>query len=492
MGKATVTNIVAGSRQVEVEIGIETNRLDAAKIAIDKTVITLNDKVTDLENEVISDTSALDAAKFDLETAIANESPRQTIIRLQEQVIVAMSNLVDSKTRLNITKFQLAGAIQQQTKVNDELGRDRIRLITTADSGTSIQIEDIIGIAEYARQSDPGSFYVALPSERASKPADWYLYDEERDGIALPQLSEQPYGWWYNTMVVPSAQIFQPRYVLGQLLNKDDDANTGTVYIYASADFKTRPVRPTKAITINVPFDYETTDSLSFISGDLVLLEYQNLSVDETPTIIGFGTDEVLSTTAIAYHKDIVGLSGSTYMTYTMALISDSAGEGLSPDALVSSSPSTLTHAENGPKVFAWGKPIMDEAAAPSRFYVPESESYSQQANNHHGFDIGASGVDASLVSFATETHQLFTTTEGRIANVSTRVNVDYARLPPATPGTLTYWAQGGGNRVTDITQPQILSKLQRFFALIRREIVKRRKRRDSFSNCKAVDKFQP
>ena len=33
MGKATVTNVVAGSRQVQVEIDIETNRLDAAKIA---------------------------------------------------------------------------------------------------------------------------------------------------------------------------------------------------------------------------------------------------------------------------------------------------------------------------------------------------------------------------------------------------------------------------------------------------------------------------
>jgi len=288
MGKAVVTSILdIPDRIVRVKIEKEISFLIAKEAELLATQTTLNTSIVTLTANVVSLQAAADSANAALTAAIAAEEPTSTIVALQQDLITATSNLVNGKTTLNVSTMQLASAEKELALISPQVLDPFSEPIDipTADSGVSIGLGETIGVIEIARVTDDkATSYIAQPSERSGSS---YLYTEARDGIALPELAIPPYTWFYNTSVVPSAQIYAPRYWLATLMGKTGTApnETGTITYNTSSDFGTVPFDI--ASVSGVPFDYETTDSESFLVGDQVVVEHDATG---TPTIIGFGT----------------------------------------------------------------------------------------------------------------------------------------------------------------------------------------------------------
>lgn len=281
MGKATVISKNVSDNTLTVRIEKDNSNLLTRKTGLTSIIAALTTKVNNQQIKVNSAQLAADNAKIALDTAVSNQEPREILVKAQNTYIEAVNTLVGQKTILSTLSYQKLSSEKELEKVDAEIADWPLQVIPMADSGTSIQVNDIIGVAEYSRLSNKDSYYVALPSEREGHS---YLYNSSRDGIALPKLAEDPYGWWYNTMVIPSAQIHRPRYWIAALLSKNDGANTGVIYIYPSDDFNVLPVPYHNALWRDVTFDYETTDSLTFTIGSDVLVEFNGT----TPTIIGF------------------------------------------------------------------------------------------------------------------------------------------------------------------------------------------------------------
>ena len=263
-------------------------RLETKQAELTQAVATFTAQLSILQASVVTAQLRLDQAELNLNNAIATQQPREVIVPLQSELIAATSNLVNAKTDLSVTTYKVTGAQKQLTLITEEIARNIIIAVPLADSGTNILVGQEIGLAEYTRLANPTSIYVALPSDLAGGTDADFLYDSARDGEILPKLAEEPYGWWYNTMVVPSAQIFRPRYWVADLLDKDDDTNLGVISYRTSADFGTRPFEQNKIIEPDVTFQYETTDSKSFVIGDLVLVKFDGV----VPIIIGFATED--------------------------------------------------------------------------------------------------------------------------------------------------------------------------------------------------------
>ncbi len=307
MGEAFVLGVGGKPNTIDVRIVRDTSRINAAILAMATTISSLEADIVKREILVTSAEVELASAEASLQIAIDDEEPREVIVKLQEEVIVATSNLVNTKTDLAVAKYKLLAAKQRKTILDAELfaSNNEIVAIPMADSGTSILPSTSIGIAEVARQSGRGSLFVALPSER---PGHSVLYEEARDGNIIPKLAEQDRGWFYNEMIEPSAQIFRPRYWTAFLLFKDDVENEGTIATEASGNYNTRPFN--NILYSNVVFEYETTNSLTFQVGDLVLVEFSSAGV---PTIIGFANTgekpEVFGIARYEYVGDTFGAS---------------------------------------------------------------------------------------------------------------------------------------------------------------------------------------
>ncbi len=295
MGGAKVISKDISNNLLTVSLEYESDKLQELSSSLTASVASLNARISSLEGEVVIAQANATAAQVALNTAINTNQPTETIIQLTGELGLAVSALSEANRNLTIAKYQLASTSKQLINVTNTITEwDRADIaITLTDPGRSIQIGDTIGIAEYARVSNAGSFFVALPSER-----DGFdnTYSAARDGIAIPKLGETPYGWWYNEMVIPSAQIWRPRYWVGILMNKDDDENTGTVFIQASEDFGTKPYKPYKSMW-DVTFEYDNiapreVNSKAFVIGDLVLVEFSDEGISQTPVVIGFGTTE--------------------------------------------------------------------------------------------------------------------------------------------------------------------------------------------------------
>jgi len=280
MAKATVLSTALMPEFLTVRIERDLTRISSAIDAMTSTIANLTTDVAQRQAQVNQAVIDLDNARAALQTAVDDEEPREVIVQLQEQVIVATSNLVNAKTDLSVATYKLASAEKRKLVLQAEFSENTEENIRTADSGTSIITNDVIGVAEIARQASRGSTFVALPSER---PDHSVIYEPARDGKILPKMAERPYGWWYNEMVEPSAQIWQPRYWTAILTFKDDEVNEGTIATIASTNFNTRP--DSSILFGNVPFEYETTNSLTFQVGDTVLVEFDS---NRSPTIIGF------------------------------------------------------------------------------------------------------------------------------------------------------------------------------------------------------------
>ncbi len=283
MGGALVISTPDIPNTLNVRIIRDETRINSEIAAMVSTVATLTTSVAQREAQVAGAQVELDSAKVTLQLAVDNEEPREIIVGFQEDVIVATSNLVNAKTDLSVAKYKLLSAEKRLATLNAaKTANQEVIAIFMADSGTSIVQGTVIGVAEIAREASLSSTFVALPSER---PGHSVLYEETRDGNVLPKIAERPYGWWYNTMVEPSAQIWQPRYWSAVLIFKDDDLNTGKIATIASTNFNTRP--DSDIFFLDVPFEYETTNSLTFQVGDTVLVEFDS---NRDPTIIGFAS----------------------------------------------------------------------------------------------------------------------------------------------------------------------------------------------------------
>ena len=280
MGKALVIGKSVGS--ITVQILRDLSRLNQYKTFLDATIIELTANKVLLQGEVNAAQGRVDDALTILENAIAADEPVEEIRQKQNAYTIALNDLVGWKQDFSTNNYRLLGSQKKLTDIDAEIGRDTVKEIATADSATGIIIGQEIGICEIARRSGINDFFVALPSDSEVRP-NRHIYNPVRDGIHLPKLAEQPYGWWYNTMVVPSAQIYRPRYWTGILLAKNDGDNDGTIFFESSKDFGVYPTN--EFVLFNVEFEYEDSDSLAFQIGDLVLIEFNSL---EVPLIIGF------------------------------------------------------------------------------------------------------------------------------------------------------------------------------------------------------------
>ncbi len=291
MAQGLVISTEISTGRITVDIIRDTSKLTTEETRLQTLITSVTASLVTLQTNVNNHQAIVDQANADLNQAIGDMAPNQILITSQENIILSTKGLIPAKSALNFARVELAAAQKDLVIIQAELVPQAPVSIPISDSATSIAPGQTIGIAEIDRIVGPGSKYIALPSERQGFN---HLVDPSRDGINLPILGEDPYGWWYNTMIVPSAQIYAPRYALAEILTKVDGvgANNGglaTISYFTSLDFGTRPggTQLGPALEENVPFDFETENSLAFFVGDKVLVEL--IGSPSTPTIIGFG-----------------------------------------------------------------------------------------------------------------------------------------------------------------------------------------------------------
>lgn len=301
MSKGIVTG--KGVNEVTVTLVRDLTSLEAEKANLELSIASVTTEVSNAETQLASDTAQAVIDAQALQDAIENNEELETTTELSAVSQRSFNKVLSSKSSVSFSKYKKIGFDKKLVLIQAELDRFISIIVPTADSGSNISIGQTIGLAEYTRINNPDSNYVALPSDSATRP-NRHIYNAARDGITLPKLGQNTMGWFYNEMVVPAYQIHRPRYYEGYILSKDDILNTATIFLSSSDDFGSTPSRKYNSIHINVSFEYEDIDSLAFIPGTNVLIEFDG----QTPLIIGFAAPQqgVKRADTISAHKLII------------------------------------------------------------------------------------------------------------------------------------------------------------------------------------------
>jgi len=110
-------------------------------------------------------------------------------------------------------------------------------------------------------------------------------YDEDRDGILNPTITQSPAQAYYNLAMLPGWQKWMPTYRHGTLSNLSGDLCTVTLDQALSSQ---QDLDVNQSTVLNsVPIDYMECNGAAFSNGDKVLVEFEGQEFT-SPKVIGF------------------------------------------------------------------------------------------------------------------------------------------------------------------------------------------------------------
>lgn len=406
MSKALVIAKSAGVLTVEIERDL--TKLTKLKSNLEESILRLVTQDTIAADRLSLSEAALDLAVQQLNLAISNSAPNTELALLSAQVSSDISIVAKDRKALSFIVSQKLTFEQKLTLVDVELLRDITIPITMADTGSNIQVGQTIGLAEITRLNNPDSIYIALPSDSAVRP-NRQIYNATRDGITLPILGSEPRGWFYNTMIVPSAQIYRPRYWLAEILQIHHNVNDAVIYIHNSTDFEVVPTHQNRVLESGVLFEYENTNSRAFSIGDLVLVEYSGT----TPLIIGFGSNERLNNFGGAAPYDVISTGGSFTAIYNGRVLSDMVNPLMSSE----SGGTQRSTSDDVSANVGFARPLLEESMSRIEKIGPNNAEYgaliqgqTQKLINEHAiFAIGISGLNQNYFVVGTDLNMSIT-----------------------------------------------------------------------------------
>lgn len=308
----TAQNVDLAASNVDLQ-----SQVDALMSEIDAVIVSI-------EGYLLADPPDLSSAQ----KLIEYSNTLSTQAGKYNRVIASNAITITANTK---TIAALNALLDQQDVVQDAVCTDGDDTLTVGQMVGSIELD------RYPAAKSGGQKVIIRPGASATWVGD-------RDGIVRPARVMGPSELFVNQALMPSAQIYLPRYVAAVVDALDTDLDTADVSVYASSNNHpatwwegATPVRLPAALLTGIPVDYLTCNASAFEVGDHVVVEY----VNEQPKVIGFIDNPKLCGGFMAVVAPLDGVSLNTI--YCNAAFSVDWGDGTFIDYLAGSHSSVAT-----------------------------------------------------------------------------------------------------------------------------------------------------
>lgn len=290
MGKGTIKS--GGTDGLyTIDIVRDVTTAQARKATLEQRSLDLADQITAAEAEKTQAKASLDAAINTVDTLIDAysqlESPSETAL---EAINTAVKAASDAAIIYNEIDRKYKNLVLDKASVDKEISD-----LETVE-GT---IETSAWCADYTEDLTGDVGTVEIPGERTYlliRPGDAgaAVYSASRDGILHPAHNGSYAGVWYNWTMFPGWQKWVPQYRRGQITAIDEGANTCTVDILGGVSTADRLNVNYLTSSSDVPIEYMTCDHAAFTLGDIVLIEFENVTSTgiennwANPKVVGF------------------------------------------------------------------------------------------------------------------------------------------------------------------------------------------------------------